>query len=268
MKISLKCSVVIISESYKCGCSGKKSVTTSKISARVVDRLIDTGIIAVYSSSYFLYSPGTNTSAGSTTVKFVDITSAGITTCQAYSSKDNFTTSYKADSDFDVPVITGDKVLINSSNLKVNGIYDVTLSSSTKGKFKHESNFANWFYKIQKNVFVPSTTPSKPVNELNYAEFIYGSFQSVSTGSSTLGNVYVPQITRQTLYNSSIDQINSAGLEDFDIDWYEQDYQKYNVKAVLFVNSATSIPTTSGTAVSSLIRSTTGTGRTVQPLVH
>ena len=205
-------------------------------------------------SSYFLYSPGTNTSAGSTTVKFVDITSAGITTCQAYSSKDNFTTSYKADSDFDVPVITGDKVLINSSNLKVNGIYDVTLSSSTKGKFKHESNFANWFYKIQKNVFVPSTTPSKPVNELNYAEFIYGSFQSVSTGSSTLGNVYVPQITRQTLYNSSIDQINSAGLEDFDIDWYEQDFQKFNVVAVYKASTATNFPITAGTAISRLIQ--------------
>jgi hypothetical protein len=205
-------------------------------------------------SSYFLYSPGTNTSAGSTTVKFVDITSAGITTCQAYTTKDNFSSSYKADSDFDVSVITGDKVVVNSSNLKVNGIYDVTLSSATKGKFKHESNFANWFYKIQKNIFVPSTTPSKPVNELNYAEFIYGSFQAVSTGSSTLGNVYVPQITKNTLYDQAIDQINSAGLEDFDIDWYEQDFQKYNVVAVYNAATTTNFPTSSGTAISRLIQ--------------
>lgn len=217
---------------------------------------IDRGAVFVAStgSSYFLYAPGTNTSAGSTTVKFVDITSAGITTCQAYSTKDNFSSSYKADSDFDVSVTTGDKVLINSSNLKVNGIYDVTLSIATKGKFKHELNFANWFYKIQKNVFVPSTTPSKPRNELNYAEFIYGSFQSVSTGSSTLGNVYVPQITKNTLYDPSIDQINSAGLEDFDIDWYEQDFQKYNVVAVYKAATTTNFPTSSGTAISRLIQ--------------
>ena len=55
----------------------------------------------------------------------------------------------------------------------------------------------------------------------------------------------------------------SSILQELDYDWYEQDYQKYNVKAVLFINSAGSIPTTSGTAISSLIRNTSGSGTTI-----
>lgn len=204
-------------------------------------------------STYFLYASGTSSGAGSTDTKFVDITSAGIVTCQAYTTKDNFLTSYKADSDFDVSVTTGNRVLVNSSNYKVNGIYDATLGSATRAKFRFESSFSNWMYRILINCIGTNGNPLPLTG--NLAGNINGSFQSVSIGSSTLGNVYVPEISFPPINMSSYFTNGKASemLDSLDIDWYEQDFQKYRVTAVYNASSTTSFPTSSGTAISRLI---------------
>lgn len=204
-------------------------------------------------STYFLYASGSSAGAGSTDTKFVDITSAGIVTCQAYTTKDNFLTSYKADTDFDVSVTTGNKVVVNSSNYKVNGIYDVTLGSATRAKFKFESSFSNWMYKILINCIGSNGSSLSLTGDL--AGNINGSFQAVSIGSSTLGNVYVPEISFSPINMSSYFTNGQASemLDSLDIDWYEQDFQKYKVTAVYNANSITSFPSSSGTAISRLL---------------
>jgi hypothetical protein len=196
-------------------------------------------------STYFLYASGSSSGAGSTDTKFVDITSASVVTCQAYTTKDNFNSTYKADTDFDVTVNTGDRVVINSSNYKVNGIYDATVGSSTRAKFRFDSTFANWMY----NVLIDSRNNGITAN---FAGNIKGSLQVTSIGSSSLANIYVPEISFPPIDMSSYftQGKSSEMLENLDIDWYEQDFQKIKVVGVYNASSTTSFPTSSGTAIS------------------
>ena len=196
-------------------------------------------------STYFLYASGTSAGAGSTETKFVDITSASLVTCQAYTTKDNFSSSYKADSDFDVSVSTGDKVVVNSSNYKVNGIYDATVGSSTRAKFRFESAFSNWMYNILTDSIANGITG-------NFAGNIKGSLQITSIGSSSLANIYVPEIN---YFNTNLGYFFTNGqasemLDSLDVDWYEQDFQKIKIVGVYNAPSITAFPTNSGTAIS------------------
>lgn len=230
------------------------------------DYMINRGSTATVSTggTYFLFASGSSVSAGSTEVKWVDISSASLITCQAITTLDK--TTYIAEEDFDVIVNNGDRVVVNSSNRLVNGIYDVTLGSSTKGKFQFDSSFSNWMNKIYINILTNNLSLTSPnvyisgdlMNQIN------GSFQISGTGNSILGNIYVPEVSFPPTanYEQYFYQGNSSSLiQDVEIDWYEQDFQKFNVKAVYRAASITGFPSAAGTAISRLI--TNGTTRTL-----
>ena len=230
------------------------------------DYIISRGSSATVSTggTYFLYASGSSVSAGSTEVKWANISSASLITCQAITTLDKAT--YIAEEDFDVPVSNGNRVVVNSSNKLVNGIYDVTLGSASKGKFQFDSSFSNWMNKIYINVLTNNLTFTSPsvytsgdlMNQIN------GSFQVSGTGDSILGNIYVPEISFPPTanYDQYFYQGNSSSLiQDIDVDWYEQDFQKYNVKAVYSAATVTGFPSGAGTAISRLI--TNGTTRTL-----
>jgi FkbM family methyltransferase len=227
---------------------------------------IKRGAIATVStgSTYFLYADGTSEGAGSTSVKWVDISTVSLVACQAYTETDKTSSTYLADTDFDVTVSAGDKVVVNSSNKAVNGIYDVTLGSATRAKFRYDTSFANWMSKIYTNVL----TNNLKTNVLNtYVSGdlmgqITGAYQAVSTGGSTVGNIYVPELSFPPTANYET-YFTTAGqaselLHESNIDWYEQDFQKYVVNAIYYAPSTTGFPSAAGTAISRTIRSSTG----------
>jgi hypothetical protein len=231
------------------------------------DYLISRGSAATVATggTFFLFAYGENSSAGSTEVKWANISSASLITCQAYTTLDKV--SYIAEEDFDVPVVSGDRVVVNSSNKLVNGIYDVSIGSTTRGKFQFDSSFNNWMNKIYINILTNNTTTSNPGTYLSgdLMNQTTGSFQVVGTGNSVRGNVYVPEISLppttnyETYFTSQ--GLSSSLITDIDVDWYEQDFQKFNVRAVYHAPTTANFPTNSGTAISRLI--TTGTGNSL-----
>lgn len=218
-------------------------------------------------TTYFLYAPGSSTASGSIGVTWVNITNQNNLFVTASTTVDKFSSTYLSPTDFDVPVAIGTSVLVNTSNELVNGVYSVTaIGNSTKQVFKYDNNLSSWTQNIFSNILSSNGNGTYAISP-NLKKQISGVMQVASVASTHYGEIFVPEILFPSFQNYenyfSTEGKGSSILQELDFDWYEQDYQKYNVKAVLFVNSATSIPTTSGTAVSSLIRSTTGTGRTV-----
>lgn len=227
---------------------------------------IKRGAIATVStgSTYFLYADGTSEGAGSTSVKWVDISTVSLVACQAYTETDKTSSTYLADTDFDVTVSTGDKVVVNSSNRSVNGIYDVTLGSATRAKFRFDTGFANWMNKIFVNVLTNNLT-TNVLNTYVSGDLmgqITGAYQVVSTGGSTKGNIYVPELSfpptasYETYFTTSGQA--SELLHESNVDWYEQDFQKYVVNAIYYAPNTTGFPSAAGTAISRTVRSSTG----------
>lgn len=213
-------------------------------------------------TSYFLYAPGSNTAAGSIGVTFVNITSAPTVICKASTS--NSTGSYVMPVDFDVPVSIGMTVLVNSSNQLNNGIYAVSsIGNSTKKVFDFADGLVNWSKDILTNVLTTNTDGSYFISP-NLKNQISGIYQASSIASTHYGEIFVPEISFPSTANYEnffgIDGKTSSFIQEIDIDWKEQDFQKYNVRAVYYAASETGFPTTSGTAISSLLRSRTGSG--------
>ena len=229
---------------------------------------ITRGAIATSSgtgASYFLYAPGTSTGAGSTQVKWVDISSAPLIKVSAVTSVDKISSgTYITPDDFDVSVSTGSTILVNTTNALVNGIYDATLGSATKIKSDYASGLTNWMVDIYKNVLTPNTGGLYSVSP-NLRSQIKGIYQGASIGVTWYGELFVPEISFPS-YNGYANYFGSEGkgsalIQELNIDWYKQDFQKYNVKAVYHSSSISGFPISSGTAISSL--AVTGVGNTL-----
>lgn len=218
-------------------------------------------------TTYFLYAPGSSTASGSVGVTWVNITNQNYLFVTASTTKDKFSSTYLSPTDFDVPVAIGTSVLVNTSNELVNGVYSVSaIGNSTKQVFKYDDNLSSWTQNIFSNILSSNGNGTYAISP-NLKKQISGIMQVASVASTHYGEIFVPEVLFPSFQNYenyfSSEGKGSSILQELDYDWYEQDYQKYNVKAVLFVNSLSSLPTTSGTAISSLIRSTSGTGRTI-----
>lgn len=218
-------------------------------------------------TTYFLYAGGNQTAAGSIGVTWVNITNQNNLFVTASTTQDKFSSTYLSPTHFDVPVAIGTSVLVNTSNTLVNGVYSVSaIGNSTKQVFKYNDNLSSWTQNIYSNVLSSNGNGTYAVSA-NLKKQIPGIIQVASVASTHYGEIYVPEILFPSFQNYEnyfgVDGKGSSILQELDFDWYEQDYQKYNVKAVLFVGSVGSLPTTSGTAISSLIRNTSGSGTTI-----
>ena len=218
-------------------------------------------------TTYFLYAGGTQTAAGSIGITWVNITNQNNLFVTASTTQDKFSSTYLSPTHFDVPVAIGTSVLVNTSNTLVNGVYSVSaIGNSTKQVFKYNDNLSSWTQNIYSNVLSNNGNGTYAVSA-NLKKQIPGVIQVASMASTHYGEIYVPEVLFPSFQNYEnyfgADGKGSSILQELDFDWYEQDYQKYNVKAVLFISSVGSLPTTSGTAISSLIRNTSGSGTTI-----
>jgi hypothetical protein len=220
--------------------------------------------------TYFLYAGGDQTAAGSIGVTWVNITNQNNLFVTASTTQDKFSSTYLSPTHFDVPVAIGTSVLVNTSNTLVNGVYSVSaIGNSTKQVFKYNDNLSSWAQNIYSNVLSNDGNGTYAVSA-NLKKQISGVIQVASVASTHYGEIYVPEVLFPSFQNYEnyfgVDGKGSSILQELDFDWYEQDYQKYNVKAVLFIGSVGSLPSTSGTAISSLIRNTSGSGTTILQL--
>jgi hypothetical protein len=218
-------------------------------------------------TTYFLYAGGTQTAAGSIGITWVNITNQNNLFVTASTTQDKFSSTYLSPTHFDVPVAIGTSVLVNTSNTLINGVYSVSaIGNSTKQVFKYNDNLSSWTQNIYSNVLSNNGNGTYAVSA-NLKKQISGVIQVASVASTHYGEIYVPEVLFPSFQNYEnyfgVDGKGSSILQELDFDWYEQDYQKYNVKAVLFIGSVGSLPTTSGTAISSLIRNTSGSGTTI-----
>ena len=218
-------------------------------------------------TTYFLYAAGTQTAAGAVGITWVNITNQRNLFVTASTTVDKFSLTYLTPTDFDVPVAIGTSVLVNTTNELINGVYSVSaIGSSTKQVFKYDNALSLWTQNIFSNILSSNGNGTYAVSP-NLKNQISGVLQVASIASTHYGEIFVPEVLFPSFQNYenyfSTEGKGSSILQELDLDWYEQDYQKYNVKAVLYINSAGTLPTSSGTAISSLVRSTSGSGRTV-----
>lgn len=217
-------------------------------------------------TTWMLYADGTETAAGAVGVTWLNITNITNVVCNAETTVDKFSSQYFTPDDFDVSVATGSTVLVRVADETRNGIYTVSsIGNSQKQVFEYNDGLADWFYDIYESVLTDSlgTYAVSP----NLKKQIQGIYQIVSVGNTEVGQVFVPEIQFQSFQNYEnffgSDGKGSSLIQDIDLDWHKQDYQKYSVKAILNVSSISLIPTTSGTAISSLVRSHSGSGVTL-----
>lgn len=206
--------------------------------------------------TYFLYADGASTSAGSTNVKFVDITSVSYSYCNAQTTKDKMSSVYITPDDFDVSVSTGSTVLVNTSNNLINGIYQATLGTGYKNAFNYASSLSSWMKDIYKEVLTSSTLGIYSVTP-NLRSQIKGIYQA-STIGATNHIYYVPEVVFPSFngYEKyfTTDGKGSSILQELDLDWYPQNFQDYNVKGVLNIASESNLPVSAGTAISRVVR--------------
>jgi len=171
--------------------------------------------------------------------------------------------------DFDVNVSLGTTVLVNTSNTLINGLYSVSsIGESRKRVFDYADGLVNWSKDILTSVLTNNTDSTYFISP-NLKKQIQGIYQASSIASTHYGEIFVPEIVLPSSpsYENffGVDGKSSSFMQEIDIDWYEQDYQKYNVRAI-FYDSSANIPTTTGTAISSLVRQKGGSGTTlIQP---
>jgi hypothetical protein len=206
--------------------------------------------------TYFLYADGASTSAGSTNVKFVDITSVSYSHCNAQTTKDKMSSVYITPDDFDVNVSTGSTVLVNTSNNLINGIYQATVGTGFKNAFNYASGLKTWMKDIYKEVLTSSSLGVYSVTP-NLRSQIKGIYQA-STIGATNHIFYVPEVVFPSFngYEKYFTTDGKGGsvLQELDIDWYQQNFQDYNVKGVLNIASEASLPVSAGTAISRVVR--------------
>lgn len=217
-------------------------------------------------TTWMLYASGTETSPGAIGVTWLNITNITNIVCKAETIVDKFSSQFITPRDFDVAVSTGTTVLVRVDDTQRNGIYTVSsIGNSQKQVFQYDDALVDWVYDIYSSVLSDSIGSHSVSPDLK--KQIQGVYQITSIGSTETGQVFVPEISFPSFQNYEAffgtEGKGSSLIQDLDIDWYRQDFQKYSVKAVLRVSDYSLIPTTSGTAVSSLILSNSGSGSTI-----
>ena len=249
---------------------GSSSIGSTKALSFYSQYSIVNGSIANSSGTggtYFLYSNEDGVSAGTADVEFVNISSAPTITVDSSTVVDKFDSIYITPDDFSVGVNTSDKVLVNTSNKKVNGLYDATLSAPQKAVFDYSDSLVTWSADILRNItsansdiFTVTPNMRNEIGGVLYArnKSAYG---STTYANSLYGNIYVPEINYPSKENINsffaTDNLSSAFLQEIDFSWFSQDYQNYKVKAVYKSSSIAGLPISSGTAISTKISNNT-----------
>jgi hypothetical protein len=249
---------------------GSRSIGHTKALSFYSSYLIVNGSIANSAGTggtYFLYSSQDNVSSGTADVEFVNISSASTVTANSSTVVDKFSSVYISPDDFSVGVNTSDKVLVNTSNKAVNGLYSATLSSPEKAIFNYADSLTSWSADVLRNItstnsdiFTVSANMKNEIAGVLYARNISG-YASTTFANSTYGNIYVPEInypSKETMNSFfATDNLSSSFLQELDFSWYTQDYQNYKVKAVYKSSSIAGLPISSGTAISTKISNNT-----------
>jgi len=177
-------------------------------------------------TTYMLYSSAVNgTTPGNNTVKFFSYNAAysgsGYTTASAITTVDKFSTNY-SQADFSSTVADNDRVLvnINSSNNNKNGIYTASFGSTLTYAWNFDSSFSEWWNRVSK-------TDSFGI-ETNFIGQDKSLYYVNNFESATKGNIYIPQVI--TSKRTAI-RFEDYQLENYNLNWIEQDYQKYYVRA-------------------------------------
>jgi hypothetical protein len=206
-----------------------------------------TGGTAGSATTYMLFTSASNgTIPGSNSVKFFSYnaayTGSGQTTVAAITTIDRISTNYISPDDFDTSVTSGDRVLvnINSTNNNKNGIYTASLGSTLNYAWNFHSSFSEWWNNVSK-------TDSFGI-ETNFIGQDRSLYYVNNFESSTKGNIYIPQAI--TSKKSAI-AYDDTQLENYQINWIEQDYQKYYVRAAL---ACTEVPPSSASTGSTLFK--------------
>lgn len=218
-------------------------------------------------TTYMLFSSASDgTTPGTNTVKFFSYNSAysgsGYTTAKAITTVDKISSYYLSPDDFktssggNTEVSSGDRVLvnINSLNNNKNGIYTASLGSTINYAWNFHSSFSQWWNNVSK-----SDTFGIETNFIGQDKSLYyvNNFEEV-----TKGNIYIPQvITPKTFVgNLQKDQFPVNQLENYNLNWVEQNYQKYYVRAAL---ACTTLPPSSASTGSTLYRVYSSSGASI-----
>ena len=192
-------------------------------------------------TTYMLFSSATNGSTpGSNAVKFFSYNAAysgsGYTTASAITTVDKLSTYYITPDDFSSAVSNSERVVvnINSTNSIKNGIYTASLGSTLNYAWNFHSSFSQWWLNVSK-------TDSYGI-EVDFIGQDRSLYYVNNFETSTKGNIYIPQAVASKKSAVSYDDTQ---LENYQINWIEQDYQKYFVRAAL--GCTTAPPSTAAT---------------------
>ena len=198
-------------------------------------------------TTYMLFTSATNgTIPGSNSVKFFSYnaayTGSGQTTAAAITTLDKISTYYVSPDDFDTSVTSGDRVLvnINSTNNNKNGIYTASFGSTLKYSWNFHSSFSEWWNNVSK-------TDSFGI-ETNFIGQDRSLYYVNNFESSTKGNIYIPQVLTS---KKTVNQFDDLQLENYQLNWIEQDYQKYFVRAAF---ACTNVPPSTAATGSTLYK--------------
>jgi len=202
---------------------------------------------------FMLYSTAENgTVPGGVGVTFFDITSAysgtGYTTVAGITTVNKLNTTYISPTDFNVDINNNERVLVSIGNTfdTANGIYVASVGTTNTYRWQMHSSFAKWWSNVDKNEY---DGIEKYFLGQNKSLYYVNNFETI-----TNGNIYIPQPITNKKQTFSFDD---RQLENYELDWVEQEYQKYYVRAV--IGSTTIPPSTSGTAAAYVIKTSTGT---------
>jgi hypothetical protein len=200
-----------------------------------------TGGTSGSATTYMLFSSATNGSTpGSNAVKFFSYNAAysgsGYTTASAITTVDKLSTYYITPDDFSSAVDNSERVVvnINSTNSNKNGIYTASLGSTINYAWNFHSSFSQWWLNVSK-------TDSYGI-EVDFIGQDRSLYYVNNFETSTKGNIYIPQAAASKKSAVSYDDTQ---LENYQINWIEQDYQKYFVRAAL--GCTTTPPSTAAT---------------------
>jgi hypothetical protein len=206
-----------------------------------------TGGTAGSATTYMLFTSASNgTIPGSNSVKFFSYnaayTGSGQTTAAAITTLDKISTYYISPDDFNTNVTSGDRVLvnINSTNNNKNGIYTASFGSTLKYSWNFHSSFSEWWNNVSK-------TDSFGI-ETNFIGQDRSLYYVNNFESSTKGNIYIPQALTA---KKTVNQFEDLQLENYQLNWIEQDYQKYFVRAAF---ACTNVPPSTAATGSTLYK--------------
>ena len=130
--------------------------------------------------------------------------------------------------------------IINSTNNNKNGIYTASFGSTLKYSWNFHSSFSEWWNNVSK-------TDSFGI-ETNFIGQDRSLYYVNNFESSTKGNIYIPQVLTS---KKTVNQFDDLQLENYQLNWIEQDYQKYFVRAAF---ACTNVPPSTAATGSTLYK--------------